>query len=122
MVSTYAEISALWLIYSAGVIAVYSLFALLHHYAYSKRDELELNEYEALVTRNAIVHFWGFAGVGVLVAIAALVTPARYIAYAGFLFSLNGVWGWTAGAILGRRQRLVLERIQESARAAASSN
>src|SRR5215831_20664165 len=59
MVSTYREISELWLIYSAGVIAVYSLFALLYHYAYAKRHELELNEYETLVTRNAIVHFCG---------------------------------------------------------------
>ena len=34
MVNTYHEISVLWLVYSAGVIAVYVLFALLYQYAY----------------------------------------------------------------------------------------
>jgi uncharacterized membrane protein len=121
MISTYSEISELWLIYSAGVIAVYSLFALLYRYAYTKRLELELNEYETLVTRNAIIHFCGFAGIGVLVAIAALAAPPRYVSYAGFLFFLNAVWGWTTGVAFGKRQRRALERMQASQRAAAGS-
>ena len=122
MISTYREVSELWLIYSAGVIAVYSLFALLYHYAYTKRHELELNEYETLVTRNAIVHFCGFAGIGVLVAIAALTTPPRYVSYAGCLFFLNAVWGWTAGVVLGKRQRRVLERMQAREQAAVAGS
>src|SRR5215469_10907955 len=92
MVHSYHEISMLWLIYSAGAIAVYVLFALLYRYAYKKRHELELNAYEVLCTRNAIIHFLGFAGVGLIVAIAALVLPAPYVAYSGVLFSLNGAW------------------------------
>ncbi|MGZ4845067.1 MAG: TMEM175 family protein, partial [Candidatus Angelobacter sp.] len=59
MISTSHELSLLWLIYSAGVIAVYGLFALLYHYAYRMRVKLELNEYETLSTRNAIIHFAG---------------------------------------------------------------
>ena len=114
MVSTYQEISQLWLIYSAGVIAVYALFALLYHYAYTKRQALELNEYETLCTRSAIIHFCGYAVIATLVAIAALILPAPYVSYSGFLFFLNGVWGWTAGAALGKRQRQALERMQAS--------
>lgn len=114
MVSTRHELSQLWLIYSAGVIAVYGLFALLYHYAYRMRVALELNEYEALSTRNAIVHFAGLACVGVAVAIAALVLPAAYVGYAGFLFCLNAIWGWAAGTVMGKQQRLVLERMQAS--------
>jgi uncharacterized membrane protein len=110
MVTSTHELSQLWLIYSAGVIAVYGLFALLYHYAYRKRSALELNEYEALSTRNAIIHFAGLAGVGV--AIAALVLPAAYVGYAGFLFCLNAVWGWAAGSVLGKQQTLVLERMK----------
>ncbi|MGZ4842837.1 MAG: TMEM175 family protein [Candidatus Angelobacter sp.] len=112
MISTSHELSLLWLIYSAGVIAVYGLFALLYHYAYRMRVKLELNEYETLSTRNAIIHFAGLAGVGVAVAIAALVLPATYVGYAGFLFCLNGVWGWAAGSVLGKQQRVVLERMK----------
>ena len=112
MVRTTHELSQLWLIYSAGVIAVYGLFALLYQYAYRKRGALELNEYETLSTRNAIIHFAGLASVGVIVAIAALVLPAAYVGYAGFLFCLNAVWGWAAGSVMGKQQRLVLERMK----------
>jgi uncharacterized membrane protein len=115
MIRTNHELEQLWLIYSAGVIAVYGLFALLYHYAYKKRSELELNEYEALATRNAIIHFAGLASVGVIVAIAALALPIERVGYAGFLFCLNGVWGWAAGSVMGKQQRLVLERMQARA-------
>ena len=78
MVTPSIRLSQLWLIYSAGVIAVYGLFALLYQYAYRKRTELELNEYEALCTRNAMIHFAGFAGVGVAVVMAAARASERH--------------------------------------------
>ena len=121
MVSTSRELRDLWLIYSAGIIAVYLLFALLYHYAYSKRDELELNEYEMLCTRHAVIHFGAFGGIGVFVAVAALALPARYVGYAGLLFCLNGVWGWIAGWVFGRRQRRLLARMQAGAGAATGT-
>lgn len=119
MVHTYHELSQLWLIYSAGVIAVYSIFMLLYHYAYTKRHELQLNEYETIVTRHAVIHFSGYVGIGVLVAVAAFVLPEKYVGYAGFLFCLNAVWGSGAGSFLGKRQRLTLERMKKSAQASA---
>ena len=84
----------------------------MYDYAYTKRIALELNEYEILCTRNAIVHFSAFAGVGGIVAIAALTFPAEYVGYAGFLFCLNAVWGWIAGSVMGKQQRMVLERMK----------
>ena len=71
MISSYHDLMVLWLVYSAGIIAVYGLFGLLYHYAYTKRAELQLNEYETLCTRHAIIHSAGLAGVGVIVAIGA---------------------------------------------------
>lgn len=118
MITTTHQLSILWLIYSAGVIAVYGIFALLYRYAYTKRGELDLNEYEALCTRDATYHFCGYAAVGVLVSIAAVVLPSRYVGYAGLLFFLNAIWGWMAGATLGKRERQALERMQ--ARSAAT--
>ena len=112
MIRTSHELRMLWLIYSAGVIAVYGLFALLYQYAYKKREALELNEYETLCTRNAIIHFAGLTGVGVIVALAALALPDEHVGYAGFLFCLNAVWGWAAGSIMGKHQRLVLARMK----------
>lgn len=121
MVSTNREITALWLIYSAGILAVYLLFTLLYHYAYTKRDELDLNEYEALCTRNTLIHFAGYASIAVLVAIAALVLPARYVGYAGLLFCLNAAWGWFAGSVFGKRARRALAGMQANDRAAGGS-
>jgi transmembrane protein TMEM174 (potassium channel) len=67
MIYSYHDLSLLWLIYSAGVSAVYLLFALMYHYAYQKRGELDLNEYETVCTRNAVILFGGLVLIGVLV-------------------------------------------------------
>ena len=104
MITSEHQVPVLMVIYSAGVIAVFALFALLYHYAYQKRTELELNEYEALATRNAVIHHSGFAGVAVIVAVVALLVPERYAGMAGLLFCLNGVWGWIAGSVLGKQE------------------
>lgn len=112
MITSAHELFLLWLIYSAGVIAVYGIFALLYHYAYKNRVQLELDEYEALCTRHAIIHFAGLASVGIIVIITAFVLPPERVGYAGFLFCLNGVWGWLAGSTMGKQQRRVLERMQ----------
>jgi uncharacterized membrane protein len=104
--------TALIVIYSVGYTAVFALFALLYHYAYSKRSELELNEYESLRTRHAVIFHIGFALVGVLVIVVALILPLQYAGYAGMLYSLNGVVGFGAGSILGKRERLALARMQ----------
>ena len=119
MIRSSHDLCLLWLVYSAGVFAVYGLFALLYHYAYRKRRELELNEYETLCTRNAVIHFAALASVGIIVASAALALPAEYVGYAGFLFCLNAVWGWIAGSVMGKQQRLVLERMKASTAANA---
>ncbi|MCU1220146.1 MAG: hypothetical protein JWN42_1343 [Candidatus Angelobacter sp.] len=119
MVTSQHQVPVLMVIYSMGVMAVFALFALLYRYAYQLRKELELNEYEALSTRNAIIHHLGFAGVAVIVAVVALSVPERYAGLAGLLFSLNGVWGWIAGSVLGKQERLALERM--TARVAAKA-
>lgn len=115
MIHTTYQLKALWWIYSAGVSAVYGIFALLYQYAYSKRKELELNEYEALCTRDAVFLFIGFAGVGVIVALAAALLPPAYVGYAGVLFCLFAVWGRVARATFGKQERLVVERMRASA-------
>src|SRR5690242_13745083 len=78
MFTSERQIPALMIIYSLGYIAVCILFALLYHYAYSKRVELELNEYEALRTFHAVVFQLGFVGVGVGVIVLSLLLPVRH--------------------------------------------
>jgi uncharacterized membrane protein len=108
----------LMVIYSLGYTAVFVLFALLYHYAYQKRAELELNEYEMLRTRHAVIFYVCFAAVGVLVIIAALLLPRRNAGMAGLLYCLNAVVGFWLGSTLGKKERLALEKMQKQAAAA----
>ena len=120
MFSSQNQVPALMVIYSIGFIAVCGIFALLYHYAYTKRAELEMNEYEALRTIHAVFFQLGFAVVGVLVIVTALLLPVRYAGFAGLLFSLNGVMGFALGVTLGKREQAALKKIQ--AQAAATAN
>jgi uncharacterized membrane protein len=120
MFTSARQIPALMVIYSLGYIAVCILFALLYHYAYTKRTELELNEYEALRTIHAVIFQLSFAGVGLLVIALALLLPVEQAGYAGVLYSMNGVVGVALGSILGKRERLALERMQAHGRAVSA--
>ena len=59
-----------------------------------------------------MIHFSGFAGVAVIVAVVAILVPEKDAGVAGLLFCLNGVWGWMAGSMLGKQERLALERMK----------
>ena len=120
MFSSERQVPALMIIYSLGYIAVCALFALLYHYAYRKRAELELNEYEAARTLHAVIFQLGFAVVGVAVVVAASLMPANAAGYSGLLYSLNGVVGFACGTILGKREQAALEKVQKQAAAAAN--
>jgi len=120
MFTSMQQIPALMIIYSLGYIAVCVLFALLYHYAYRLRAELELNEYEAARTLHAVLFQLGFAAVGVLVIVAALALPANVAGYSGLIYSLNGVVGFGFGTILGKRERDALEKVQKQAAATAN--
>jgi len=117
---TVHQAPTLTVIYSAGYTAVFVIFALLYHHAYSKRQELLLNEYETLRTRHAVIFQIGFALVGVLVIISTLLLPAKYAGMAGLLFCLNAVVGFAGGSMLGKRERHALARMQAASKAAGA--
>lgn len=120
MITAENQPAILMVIYSLGYTAVFVLFALLYHYAYTKRAELELNEYETLRTRHAVIFHVCFAAVGVLVIVVTLLLPQQRAGFAGLLFSLNGVVGFAAGSILGKRERSALEKAQKQSAATAN--
>jgi len=120
MFTSELQIPALMIIYSVGYIAVCVIFAFLYHYAWQKRVELELNEYEAMRTIHTTVFQLSFAVVGGLVIVAALLMPVRSAGYSGLIFSLNGMVGFVLGSILGKRERAAIEKMQRQAAAAAN--
>ena len=114
------QIPALMVIYSMGYIAVCVIFALLYHYAYRMRADLQLNEYEALRTMHAAFFQLSFAAIGVVVIVLALLLPVRLAGYAGMFYAMNGVVGFALGSILGKRERRALERVKAESAAPAS--
>ncbi|HEX5435457.1 MAG TPA: TMEM175 family protein [Candidatus Angelobacter sp.] len=114
-----ADLPSLMVIYSLGYTAVFGLFSLLYFYAYKNRSRLQLNEYETMLTRHTAINHLVVGSVGLLVVAAAVLLPLKYAGFSGFLYFLTAIYGWTAGSIFGKRQRLILERMQ--ARSAVSA-
>jgi uncharacterized membrane protein len=111
MFTSERQVPALMVIYSLGYIAVCVLFALLYSHAYSKRAELELNEYEALRTRFAVIYQLSFATVGVVAILCALLMPVRIAGYSGMAYSLNAVVGFGLGPFARRKEQAALKKI-----------
>lgn len=113
------QVSALMVVFSLGYMAVFAVFALLYRYAYGKRKELELNEYEAVRTRNAMIDYTVVAGVGLLVAVTASLLPARTAFLSIFLLCLSPVYRLVSKPVQRRQEQSALERVQAVERAAA---
>ena len=105
----------LMLIYGAGFVAIFSLFALLFLHAYRKRTILELNPAEILDTRQSIQSAMLAGGVGLLSMIIVLVGGESAVALSGYSYFLLGPASAWHGAAMGRR-RQVLRTSAKSAR------
>lgn len=106
-----SQVPALMVIYSMGFSAVAAVFALLYHYAYKLRKDLDLNEYEALCTRHAMYNQLAMLAMGCVVAITALLLPVHISGLAGYLYTFVGIYYWIAGTVFGKQQTLAWERM-----------
>ena len=105
---TNAQVPALFGIYGAGVIAVFSILALMHRHAYTKRDQLGLSAEEALEARIRVYSNLGVASVGALSILVAFVTgklAPQLVGLGGFVYFLIGVVEWQIGAYHSRQRR-----------------
>jgi uncharacterized membrane protein len=101
------QVSSLFVIYGAGIIALYLLLALLYAHAYRKRGELELTPVETFDTKAGIVGHLLAAGIGLVSVLIALTVPQRMVGLAGFAYFLFGPVMAAYGAIAGRRRRRI---------------
>ena len=99
------QVSSLFVIYGAGIMALYLLLALLYVHAYRKRGELELTPVETFDTKAGIVGHLLAAGIGLVSILIALTVPQRMVGLAGFAYFLFGPVMATYGALAGRRRR-----------------
>lgn len=91
--------------YSAGVVGIFMLFALMHLYAYRNRRTLDLDEAECYVTRTAIRAHLIYVVTGLLsIALALAVHPVL----AGLVYFALGpaqfLNGWLSGRKLDRME------------------
>ena len=110
-----SQVPLLMVIYSLGFTAVFALFALLYRDAYSKRKELELNDYESLLTRHAIISHTGTAILGLVVGVTAVLLPVQYSGLSGYLYCLIGVYHGIVGAKFGKKESMLLQRMDAEA-------
>jgi len=104
----------LFTIYGAGVIAVFTLLALLYRHAWTKRDELGLNEVEQIDTLASIWDNASMAAFGVLSTILAHALPLRLVMLAGFVYTFIFIPKSIIPSVMGRRRRAAEERMAET--------
>lgn len=110
-VITTAQVPALFMIYGAGVAAVFSILALLYRHAYRMRDQLSLTPEDALEARVQVYSNVGVALVGVASIVIALLCEAvapRLIGAAGLIYFAIGIVEWRIGEHRGRQRRKLL--------------
>jgi uncharacterized membrane protein len=110
---TLAQLPTLFVVYGAGVVAVFAILALLYQHAYHVRGALQLMPEEVLETRVKVYSNVGVAVVGVasiLIAIACKVYAPRLVGLAGYFYSTIGIVEWTIGAYHGREREKLATR------------
>jgi hypothetical protein len=109
--ASFDQLKILMLVFGAGYVAVFVLFALLYGHAYRRREQLELSEVERLHTRESI---WTSL-LQVLVGVASLLIAGfggpRSGSWAGIIYLANGPLQAMRGMYWGRRRRLVNTRL-----------
>jgi uncharacterized membrane protein len=107
---TQTQVPQLFVVYCLGYVAVFVILGLLNLHAYRLREPLGLDDYETLATSHSVQTYFGYALVGVLVMLVALLLPTRLAGVAGVLFFSNFLVSWVLGATFRRRARRILAR------------
>lgn len=114
------EARTLFLVYGAGVIAVFGMFALLYAHALRRREDLALDRMETFRTRSSIGRNLLGAAVGATSIVVAVAVPDRMVGLAGYSYFLFGPAFGVHGALAGRRRgKIAREEASSSARRAS---
>ena len=92
-------------IFGAGFVVVQLVFALLYWRAYALRGMLNLNEYEASITRQELQGYLILAGIGLASIAIALLGEEEAISWAGLVYLLSWPLMTIHGYIMTRRRR-----------------
>lgn len=104
-----ADAPTLFLIFGAGYVAVFLVFALLYLHAYSRRHELELNEIETFDTRAGVISAIATGAVGAASVAMTLALGSRANGWNGFIYFANGPVQTALGFWAGSNRRRIEE-------------
>jgi uncharacterized membrane protein len=92
-------------LFGVGFVVVQLVFFLLYWRAYAMRDMLELDAYEASITRQEIQGYLLLAGVGLASIAIALLGGEEATAWSGWVYLLSWPLMTIHGHIMARRRR-----------------
>jgi len=84
--SSYTDLSTMFVFLGTGFFSLSLIFVLMHRYAASLKNELLLNEFELYETKTIELLWLAAAGIGVLVVLVAFIIPAPLTPFSGFAF------------------------------------
>jgi hypothetical protein len=108
---TFAQARTLFVLYGAGFVAIYALFALFYANALRHRTALGLNRVEVFDTRSAIWANLGIAAVGI--GSTFLAQFPQTISAAGYFYFAIVLTRSIQGTLGGRRRRALVAAEQK---------
>ena len=104
------EGATLMVVYSAGYVAVFAIFALLHLHALRLREALELDEVELHDTVDNVRECLLNVGIGCVSIAVAMAGGPEYAVWAGLAYWLVGPVMATNGILAGRKRQRIVKR------------
>ena len=75
-----------------GFVALSLVFVEMYRYAWRRKQELLLNDFELFECRTLSLMWAGAAVIGLSCVILAVTLPRPYVPFSGFAFTLLGIW------------------------------
>jgi len=106
-----SQARTLFMVYGAGFVAVFLVFALLYLRAWRMRDELGLDDVERLRTKQGLADKVAMVLVGLCSIALAACLPLGWVGMAGYFYFAIAVYFTVAGTIFGKKERLLKEKM-----------
>ena len=104
-IATTTQINGRLALYAVGFAIVFLLVAALYWNAWRRRDELEFNAVERLLTVSSIIDALGLTAIGLLAALTALVLPASWSIFSALIYLLIAPWKTLNGLYFASKAR-----------------
>src|SRR5712691_2239618 len=112
---TAEQARTLFLIYGAGLAAVFLLLGSMYRHAYRRRARLQLNEVEEIDTLQSVYDNFAMSAFGLLSALLGFMLPLHLVGLAGYVYFLICIPKTIIPWRFGRKRTEAEERMLASA-------